>query len=306
VNYQIELFNSQVAGHKGFFGYHFVVLLIGVFPASVYALKSFRRSSAENEQGALFFRWMMILFWVVLIVFSIVKTKIVHYSSLAYFPLTFLTAYAILKTDKGEWKRSSVISGILLFIAVLFAGLIYAFQYIARHKEKIIESGIIKDPFAAANLSAETSFTGFEFLTGIFLLVGILISLIVFKSTYIKSVISVFTVSIIFTVLSVIVLVPQAEKISQKAAIDFYEEKADEEAYFLTYHMKSYAHLFYGKASTFGKDKIPDPGELLKGEVDKTVYVVCKIHAKDSFMKNYPDFRLLYEKNGFVFWQRMK
>jgi hypothetical protein len=39
--------------------------------------------------------WMQLLFWVVLILFSIVKTKILHYSSLAYFPLTYLGALTL-------------------------------------------------------------------------------------------------------------------------------------------------------------------------------------------------------------------
>ena len=39
--------------------------------------------------------WMIILFWVVVVLFSIVQSKIVHYSSLAYFPLNFLSALVI-------------------------------------------------------------------------------------------------------------------------------------------------------------------------------------------------------------------
>ena len=37
---------------------------------------------------------MMVSFWVVLILFSIVRTKIIHYSSFCYFPLTYLAAWA--------------------------------------------------------------------------------------------------------------------------------------------------------------------------------------------------------------------
>jgi hypothetical protein len=47
-------------------------------------------------------RWMVILFWVVLILFSIVKTKIVHYSSLCYFPLTYLAALQL----ERIWKTA--------------------------------------------------------------------------------------------------------------------------------------------------------------------------------------------------------
>ncbi|MBK7287848.1 MAG: glycosyltransferase family 39 protein [Flavobacteriales bacterium] len=36
---QVAMLSSEDAGHGGFFGYHFVVLLIGCFPASVFALQ---------------------------------------------------------------------------------------------------------------------------------------------------------------------------------------------------------------------------------------------------------------------------
>ncbi|MEM6768499.1 MAG: glycosyltransferase family 39 protein, partial [Bacteroidota bacterium] len=47
IRYNWELFSTHSAGHKGFPGYHFVVLLIGCFPASIYALRSFRKVSQE-------------------------------------------------------------------------------------------------------------------------------------------------------------------------------------------------------------------------------------------------------------------
>ncbi len=95
VRYQVQLLRTRDSGHGGFFAYHFIVLLAGVFPASVYALKGFRRSYYDSNFQKRFKLWMILLFLVVLAVFTIVKTKIVHYSSLCYFPLTFLGAYVI-------------------------------------------------------------------------------------------------------------------------------------------------------------------------------------------------------------------
>ncbi|MEO1627533.1 MAG: glycosyltransferase family 39 protein, partial [Bacteroidota bacterium] len=88
--YQYRLFSTPDAGHKGFFGYHFVVLLIGCFPASVFALRSmYAMPEASHRFQQNFRQWMLILFWVVLLLFSVVQSKIVHYSSLCYFPLTY-------------------------------------------------------------------------------------------------------------------------------------------------------------------------------------------------------------------------
>ena len=102
IAYQIRLLSTGDAGHSGFLGYHLVVILMGVFPCSIIALKSFTKKSEKTELQRLFRQWMYIMFWVVLILFSIVKTKILHYSSLTYFPLTFLSAWV---WENGSTER---------------------------------------------------------------------------------------------------------------------------------------------------------------------------------------------------------
>ena len=108
---QVAMLTTEDAGHGGFFGYHFVVLLIGCFPASVFAAAGIAaptRVTGDADRND-HRRWMVILFWVVLILFSIVKTKIVHYSSLCYFPLTYLAALQLeriwTKNEAFGWSR---------------------------------------------------------------------------------------------------------------------------------------------------------------------------------------------------------
>ena len=64
--------------------------------------------------------WMKILFWVVLILFSIVQSKIVHYSSPAYFPLTFLAALVLDKILKKEIRFATWMKAVLVLIGALF------------------------------------------------------------------------------------------------------------------------------------------------------------------------------------------
>ncbi|MEM9525823.1 MAG: glycosyltransferase family 39 protein [Bacteroidota bacterium] len=101
LQYQWRLFIREDAGHGGFPGYHFVVLLIGCFPAALFALPRLLRSKGEPSAQD---RGMRILFWVVLLLFSIVNTKIVHYSSLCYFPLAYFAARWV---TEGETSLSS-------------------------------------------------------------------------------------------------------------------------------------------------------------------------------------------------------
>ncbi len=76
---QIDLLSKNVADHEQPWYYHSIVLFIGVFPAAILAIKSFGKCESDNKKQQHLSLMMQILFWVVLIVFSSVKTKIVHY-----------------------------------------------------------------------------------------------------------------------------------------------------------------------------------------------------------------------------------
>ena len=52
--------------------------------------------------GLDFEKMMRILLWVVLILFTIVTTKIAHYSSMAYLPLSFLASIELYKIYNGK------------------------------------------------------------------------------------------------------------------------------------------------------------------------------------------------------------
>ena len=101
IEYQAELFSSDVAGHAQPFYYHFVVVFFGCFPISILALPLLfkRRWNVSFD----FHTWMLCLFWVVLILFSIVTTKIIHYSSMTWIPLSFMAALTVYKVSLSEY-----------------------------------------------------------------------------------------------------------------------------------------------------------------------------------------------------------
>ncbi len=182
INYQIRLFTQEDAGHGGFLLYHFVVLFFGVFPASVFTIRSFRKFKDDDISQKSFRNWMMITFWVVLILFTIVNTKIVHYSSMCYFPLTYLATYIINKIIRNEIRFSGWMKGLLIFMAGIIGLLVIAAQFFIKYKARIIASGIIHDDFAVANLGAQVHWSGWEFIIGLILIVGVIISLGFFKN----------------------------------------------------------------------------------------------------------------------------
>jgi 4-amino-4-deoxy-L-arabinose transferase-like glycosyltransferase len=300
--YQIRLFTTQDAGHGGPFFYHWIVLLFGCFPASILMIKSFFMRSVATEHQRVLLHWMQILFWVVLILFSIVETKIVHYSSLCYFPLTFLAAYALYYMVHGKTRWNKAIHYAVYFIGLLFAFVLMFFPFLMKHKNAWIL--YVKDAFAVGNLEANVNWTIWDASGGVILFAGLMVYFIMNQQHHYRKAIIALFVSMMFMVFfTSLLIVPKIELISQAAAIRFYESKVNEDAYVQPMYFKSYAHLFYTKKKQPTNPLSYDHEWLKTGKIDKPVYIIVKNTKKFEFEK-YADIKLLYEENGFAFFKR--
>ena len=301
---QVAMLTTEDAGHGGFFGYHFVVLLIGCFPASVFALKELLQPTRTDDPDRNDHRrWMVILLWVVLILFSIVRTKIVHYSSMAYFPLTYLAALQLEKSwrkrESFGWPRFAIGAIGMLFVLVTIS-----LPFLGMNIE-LIKPLFAQDPFALANLDADVKWTGFEALAGFWLL-GVLIAShwLHAKSLFKQSILTLFIGSGLFVTITLYFFINRIEGYSQRAAIEFYESLQGEKAYAITKNFKSYAHLFYTRKAPVTDLRSHDQKWLLEGEVDRPVYVVSKVTAEEEVLA-VGTLEEIYRKNGFIFWQRI-
>jgi 4-amino-4-deoxy-L-arabinose transferase-like glycosyltransferase len=116
--YQVELFLTPVAGHEQPFYYHFLVVFLGCFPMSIFALPVFFREYEDEELQMR--KWMLVLFWVVMILFSIAKTKIAHYSSMAYLPLSYLAAVYIYQASTRVPYQRKYVNVLFVFFGLIF------------------------------------------------------------------------------------------------------------------------------------------------------------------------------------------
>jgi hypothetical protein len=70
-------------------------------------------------------------------------------------------------------------------------------------------------------------------------------------------------------------------------------------------NFKSYAHYFYAAVNPPTRAEAYDLNWLLYGKVDKPVYFITRLDRKNQVMQSYgTQLRLLYEKNGFLFFER--
>ena len=303
IQYQIRLLTTEDSGHGGFLLYHFVILLVGVFPASLFAIMTLFRRNEKSDDSSLI-RWMSILFWVVLILFTIVKTKIVHYSSLCYFPLSYFAALSVQKLlgERINWK--SGLTAALIFLTFVFSLAIIGITYVGKNTEKVLAK-VSLDDFTRANLSAKVHWSGLEMLIGVFFILSMVVVTILIKRKR-NRIIGVFVSSLVFVYLTMIFITPRIEGYTQRAAIEFYKELKDEKVYLATLGFKSYAHLFYSDLKPYERGQNVTATWLLEGDIDRDAYFVFKINRKKRYLEEYPQLIYLYEKNGFVFTKRPK
>lgn len=308
ISYQIRLFTTQDAGHGGPFYYHFIVLLFGMFPASVFAIRGIKNNSMDNQQTIDFSLWMKIIFLVVLIIFSIVNTKIVHYSSMAYFPIAFLAAkgiYSILYQN-NQWKKSTnwLIGTIGILLGLFSAGLPLLLMNIDMLLPRIT------DKFTLAILSGEYRWDGNEWIPGLVLIFGIIIALIFFaRKIILQGVLTTYGATTIFIVIILPFLVPKIEQYTQLTPINFFKSLKGENCYILNYGYKTYAHYFYAEIrpeqSRINKNMNGEEWEewLINGKPDKPVYVISKFTNKEVFEAN-KNLTPYFVKNGWVVFYR--
>ena len=319
--YQAGLFGQNIADHEEPWYYHPIVLLIGCFPASLFLFQFFRKNNSvpDNPKAQDFTRWMWILFWVVLILFSIVKTKIVHYSSLCYFPITYLAALQISRIAAGKMKLQKVTLIGLSVIGCSIACIILLLPVMGAHIHVVIP--YVQDAFAAANMQAEVPWSVWECAFGGIYLTGIIACIVFLKKHFSVVMPTLCILQIVMIQATILHFTPKIEAYSQRAAIEYFQSLAGKDVYVQVLGYKSYAHLFYTQKIKsenplyYQRTKtIISPGDsiahiesneewLLYEPLDKPAYFICKLPDWHNYQK-LPQLQLLGAKNGFVFFKR--
>ena len=304
--YQVRLLSSEDAGHGGFLGYHFVVLLIGCFPASIFAIQAlFPPKSQWSFRQQDFRLWMIMLLSLILILFSIVQSKIIHYSSLSYFPLTYLAARFLFKWIKGEVQLTSWMKYLLVGIGSMYVLITGIASWIGPRLD-LIKPMVKNDPFILGNLSADVAWAGWEISAALWLLlIGVVVMLMIRQQKIWKSIKLLFFGNAVFVFLGLICFIGKVEEHAQGAAMRFYENLQGESCYIYTSGFKSYGEHFYTQKMPGGDERRRKSEWLLQGEIDRDAYFIVKIDKIDT-MRGFPGVEEIGRENGFVFFKRRR
>lgn len=303
IDYHIRLLSKSEAGHGQPFYYHPVVLLLLCFPMSLFLISSWFNNEESSTEIIHYKKWMTILFWVVLIVFSVVKTKIIHYSSLTYFPMSFLAAWFIYKALKSKveisnWLKLSIFAFILLFgTAFLLVGIM------EQIKEPLLKL-LINDGLAYGNFNQNIPDGPFDWIVGVvFLVAGLASLLAIQKGKTREGIVGLFGTCLVSVSLLLLIIAPKIDRYTQKSLFDFYEEHS-ESHHFQPLAMHSYAHLFYGRRTPLPVETDDEPKWLLFEKVDKPVYFVVRAHDLKKTVEYFPHIKEVDRKGGYVILER--
>jgi len=305
LEYQWRLFVREDAGHGGFPGYHVVVLLLGCFPASVFAIPQLWRGRSPQVQSkdpvARLDGGMRILFWVVLVLFSVVNTKIVHYSSLCYFPLAYFAARTVLSLDRSTTQRR-IMAG-ANWIWGLYGLLALALPLLAWNLPRVLP--YINEEELLARLAMPVVWPWYTLVPALVIIGGLIgIWRIRTRPLHLRAGAHLL-LAFWFMTLGIPIFTPRIQQYSQGAAVTFYQDLAGQDVYVSTTYYKSYAHWFYAEIPPeIYQDGCQDRQCRFHEDLTKPLYFSSPLRKRDQVLREVPDAELLYEKGGFAFYRR--
>lgn len=299
IEYQIELFRTPVAGHEQPFYYHFIVVGFGCFPMSVLAIPLFYQRKDETNLDLR--RWMLVLFWVVLILFSISTTKIIHYSSMTYAPLSFLAALSMHRMMSGEMEIRKYVRILYLIIGGIVTLAMLVIPIIFMEKNWLLS--ITTDPFAVLLIENSPAWTVLDLLGGALFLVGFIVGFIYLRKGNISNMLWALVVGTATSLLTLLFTVmPKVDQLTQGDAISMYEELEGKDCYVEALG-KSYAQYFYVKAKPNMRTKEQSFEWLLRGDIDKPVYIGA--NSGQVFLDGIEGFEIVKTRGAFNLYRRL-
>lgn len=310
LKYQMRLLTTGDAGHEQPWFYHPVVVFIGCFPASILMFGGLRTASDESDAQRVMRLWMIVLLVVVLVVFSAVKTKIVHYSSLTYLPLTYLAAVGIDRVLRGTraWSRTAVT--LIIGMGIILSAAVAVVPYLFAHPQVLLDLPTFRDVFLRSAIMRPVAWTGYEPWTAAILIAGVMGFIALRRQRPTVAIVTLFASVALCISVFLPAVAPKIERHTQGAMIDFYRSLRGKDVYVKPLTMKSYAHLFYTDKprhlSAAAQAMPPDAWEpwLLDSAINKPAYFVAKVNDAERW-RSHPALEVVRDEGGYVVFRRV-
>ena len=274
IEYQWELVGGQIEWHNQPWYYHILVLLLISFPASIfcwpYLFKRYGRAIPEWDY------YMASFFWVVLILFSIVTTKIIHYSSLCWFPITYFAAqYGYNKYTFREVNKNRYLAWGILIIGTIISIILMVLPIILGTPELkqmlVIELG---QEFAIEQINTDVNWPYAISVIGLTLFI---ITIFGFWTQIVKTRKSMWleiTAVCFFVWLAIyLFILPRIAEHTQSTMVQKMKDIEAKNGLQINLNYKSYTPLFYGKLKLSEKTLKKSNGEIINYKLpEKTMW----------------------------------
>lgn len=247
IDYQIILFKGQIEWHNQPWFYHIVVLFFVAFPSSILALPHLFRNQILDRNTDIWNLFMRALFWSVLIVFSITTTKIIHYSSLCWWSLTYFGAYQVYLVYTNRWHLPK---WLLIPLFVSFLGLALGLWGIPllfnmRPTPVWLESKL--DLFSKGILSAHTSWEWWVLIPAALFTVWMLLWFFHQPMGRKSNAVILYIISGVTAVLASTLLIPRIADTLQGPVTTLIQNETKKGVFLEAWYYKTYALYFHGK-----------------------------------------------------------
>lgn len=282
------LFSRPLEGHSGPFYYHWAVALVGLFPWTplllLYAVPTIRRSVVSDPAGRALAGLGVVWAGFILVVFSLVRTKLPHYSSGMYVPLTLLAALAIVHAVRVGGRLPRWVCGLMaaygLGVAALFAWLPYGMAGLAAA--------------AGAGLTPPLDVPPYAFLPGIVLGGGLCAAALMLGLGRTLPGVCVAAVTLGAFIIGVWrVHLPLAAAYNQGPMIALMQEAYGAGGDLALYEDVSYAALFYGQREIdmIGTYKFSGDPARLDQPGERPLYVITSQEHRQRLVAEHPRLR---------------
>lgn len=318
IRYQTTLFKGQIEWHNQPWFYHIIVLLFLCFPSSILALPSLFRNSEYAGTDKVWSSYMRSLFWIVLVIFSLSTTKIIHYSSICWFPLSWLAGSALYRhyTNRGSihWSIYALSVTIALLLSVVMAAIPL---FLTQTGFQQFVTSKIPDPYIQHYIqAAQPHWTGVEILIPI----GFALASLAFIFNRRRNPTHLFVSTLALSFLMGIVFLPKAAKSLQGDYTAELKKLKTQDCYVESWGFKTYAVYFYTQAKpqflrgnwdNMKSDfkEFPNPGYYARSyflhnkPMDKEIYIFTRVQFKPDvyFLEK---FKLEKALGPYQMWKR--
>ncbi len=291
IEFQQALFSKPLEGHQGPFYYHFVIVILGLFPWTPF-LFLFKWKHYSPHQPHVRPLLVMGGGWIgfVLILFAIVTTKLPHYSASIYIPLTFVIALCL---ERCLQTRTGIPKGVT--ILYFLTGMVFSAML-------LLFPALLENHFNKQGLRFEIQSPWQIYGTGIAFFLGMISGSVFFWKKRIRVAIWITVATVFLTTQGIWRFhLPVYLRYVQQPLITIVRSANALQGKVLFYRIVSFAALYYGKQpiEMLHTYKFPGNPEILNNPQDSDLFVITERKYKNQLKKEHPLVRFVTDYGTF-------